>query len=123
MTAQHGRDGRELGVYRWWSPYVPVGRTTDAFAQLEQTWKAKGRDLRFIINQDCTACITQLIESAWTNSATTNEPAYRLLQNSPGCAATSPSCRPGAAATMAVSTAAYVQPRSGSTAAAARGHA
>lgn len=66
--------------YRWWSPYVPVGQTTGAFAQLEQTWKADGRDLRFIINQDYTACITQLIQSARTNSATTNEPAYRLLQ-------------------------------------------
>lgn len=66
--------------YRWWSPYVPVGRMTDFFAQLEQTWEAEGRDLRFVINHDYTACITQLIQSARTNSATTNEPAYRLLQ-------------------------------------------
>ena len=53
---------------------------TTFFTELDQKWAAEGRDLRFIINDDYTACIAELVDSARANSATTNEPAYRLLQ-------------------------------------------
>jgi hypothetical protein len=66
--------------FQWWSPYVPEGKTTIEFERLCDDWKADGRSLEFIINDDYTRRIAQLVEHARGNSSTTNEPAYRMLQ-------------------------------------------
>jgi hypothetical protein len=66
--------------YEWWSPRVPLGKLTDRMQVFEEAWQADGRDLRFIINETYTERIRQLVESAKSNSSTTNEPAYRMLQ-------------------------------------------
>lgn len=66
--------------FQWWSPYVSQGVTTIAFQRLGAEWKAEDRSLEFIINDDYTRRIAQLVEHARGNSSTTNEPAYRMLQ-------------------------------------------
>ncbi len=66
--------------FQWWSPYVPKGATTALFATLEAEWLGKNRSLEFVINQEYSARIRRLVESARANPSATNEPAYRLLQ-------------------------------------------
>jgi hypothetical protein len=66
--------------FHWWSPYVPEGKATIEFERLCGDWKAEGRSLEFIVNDDYTRRIAQLVEHARGNSSTTNEPAYRMLQ-------------------------------------------
>lgn len=66
--------------YQWWSPRVPVGTLSRTMTALEDEWRGLGRELRFIINEEYTKCIHELSKHAATNSSTTNEPAYRMLQ-------------------------------------------
>jgi hypothetical protein len=66
--------------YEWWSPYVAVGKLTDVMQGIEADWKAAGRDLRFVKNEEYTVRIHELATDAKKNSSTTNEPAYRMLQ-------------------------------------------
>jgi hypothetical protein len=66
--------------FQWWSPYVSEGATTKAFAQLTAVWAKQGRSLEFIVNDEYTRRVSQLVEHASKNSSTTNEPAYRMLQ-------------------------------------------
>ena len=66
--------------YEWWSPYVPVGQLTETMQAVEEAAQGEGRDLRFIINETYTERVRELVKSAESNSSTTNEPAYRMLQ-------------------------------------------
>jgi hypothetical protein len=66
--------------FQWWSPYVAEGAVTRAFGGLVDEWATAGRSLEFVINAKYTARITELVEHARTNTATTSEPAYRMLQ-------------------------------------------
>jgi hypothetical protein len=56
------------------------GATTTGFEQLCADWRADGRSLEFIINDQYTRRVAQLVEHARANPSTTNEPAYRMLQ-------------------------------------------
>jgi hypothetical protein len=66
--------------FQWWSPYVSSGATTTGFERLSAEWKAEGRSLEFVINDEYTRRTAQLVEHARKNPSTTNEPAYRMLQ-------------------------------------------
>ena len=66
--------------FQWWSPYVSAGATTMQFEELSADWAAEGRSLEFVINDEYTRRIAQLVDHARKNSSTTNEPAYRMLQ-------------------------------------------
>jgi len=66
--------------FQWWSPHVAEGAATTAFERLKSSWESKGRSLEFVINAGYTQRIHELIEHARKNTATTNEPAYRMLQ-------------------------------------------
>ena len=66
--------------FEWWSPYVPVGRLTDALDDIAQTEHEQGRDFSFVINDEYTRRIQELVAYARTHEAPTGEPAYRLLQ-------------------------------------------
>jgi hypothetical protein len=70
----------EQHCFQWWSPYVNEGASTAAFAQLCADWQAEGYSLEFILNEDYTRRIGQLVEVARHKSGTTNEPAFRMLQ-------------------------------------------
>ena len=63
-----------------WSPVVPKGKLTKNFNDLEAEYTSKDMDVKFIINQNYTAKIQELVEHARQNTAATSEPAYRLLQ-------------------------------------------
>ncbi|HEV7616169.1 MAG TPA: hypothetical protein VGO36_08060 [Solirubrobacterales bacterium] len=67
-------------VFQWWSPRVPKGPRTTAFEDLKQSWAAEGRAFEPIFNEDFTARMVELVESARGTSSTTGEPAYRMLQ-------------------------------------------
>lgn len=66
--------------FQWWSPYVRQGAATRRFDALKAEWEQKQLSLEFVINDEYTRRISQLIDSARANTATTNEPAYRMLQ-------------------------------------------
>lgn len=66
--------------FQWWSPYVSEGAMTTGFERLCADWKAEGRSLEFIVNDQYTRRVAQLVEHARENPSTTNEPAYRMLQ-------------------------------------------
>lgn len=66
--------------FQWWSPYVNEGATTATFKQLCSEWNAEGHSLEFVINEDYTERIAALVDAARRKSATTNEPAFRMLQ-------------------------------------------
>lgn len=70
----------EAHRFQWWSPYVSKGGTTARFEQLRADWTSEGRSLEFIVNDEYTRRIGQLVDHARKNSATTNEPGYRMLQ-------------------------------------------
>ena len=63
-----------------WSPYVPVGKLTQAFASLEAEAEQLDMDLAFIINEEYTNRLGELVNHARSNSSATAEPAYRMLQ-------------------------------------------
>ncbi len=66
--------------FQWWSPYVNEGANTATFKQLCADWEAEDRSLEFIINEEYTARIAQLVAAARSNPSATNEPAFRMLQ-------------------------------------------
>lgn len=70
----------DIHHYEWWSPRVPVGRMTTFMETVEQEWANHRRELRFVMNEEYTKRMRQLIASAEKNSSATNEPAYRMLQ-------------------------------------------
>ena len=63
-----------------WSPRVPVGKTTEAFTGMRDELADGGRSLEFVINEDYTERVRELIEHARGNMSATSEPAYRMLQ-------------------------------------------
>lgn len=63
-----------------WSPRVPVGKTTHAFASMRDEFQGRGESLEFVMNEDYTERMRELVEHAATNTSVTNEPAYRALQ-------------------------------------------
>lgn len=67
-------------LFEVWSPRVPVGKTTDAFEAMSQEFEAAGKSLKFVINEDYTARVRDLVEHAAANTSATSEPAYRMLQ-------------------------------------------
>jgi hypothetical protein len=67
-------------LYQWWSPVVPVGALTTAFNTAKTAWQEEGRSLELIFNAEYTRRIGAVIDHARSNSSTTSEPAYRLLQ-------------------------------------------
>jgi hypothetical protein len=70
----------ENHCFEWWSPRVAVGRLTQIMDAVAAEWQAAGRQLSFIVNERYTQAMRELVHHARTNSSTTNEPAYRLLQ-------------------------------------------
>jgi hypothetical protein len=63
-----------------WSPYVPVGKLTNAFESMRAEAQDMEIDLAFVINDDYTARLRELVDHAGQNSSATAEPAYRMLQ-------------------------------------------
>lgn len=63
-----------------WSPRVAKGQLTQAFGVLAEELEATGMSLEFVVNEDYTACVRQLVEHARANAGATSEPAYRMLQ-------------------------------------------
>jgi hypothetical protein len=70
----------EHHVYQWWSPNVPPGVRLNAFERIQKERAEEGQILELVFNAEYTARITALVEAAKTNSSTTNEPAFRMLQ-------------------------------------------
>jgi Holliday junction resolvase-like predicted endonuclease len=66
--------------FQWWSPRVPEGVVTQQFEALAAEWKEAGRSLEFVINEAYTHRIGEVVRDAASNTSTTNEPAYRMLQ-------------------------------------------
>lgn len=66
--------------YSVWSPRVPEGAMTNAFAVLAVEFSQRGERLSFVINREYGDHVQELIESARTNSSATSDPAFRLLQ-------------------------------------------
>jgi hypothetical protein len=65
--------------YEIWSPIAPSGLVS-RFADLEEEFSSAELDLRFVVNQDYTQRVQELIEHARGSAKATSEPAYRLLQ-------------------------------------------
>jgi hypothetical protein len=57
-----------------------VGQTTEAFEKMREDLAASGRSLEFVINEDYTERVRELVEHARGNMSATSEPAYRMLQ-------------------------------------------
>lgn len=63
-----------------WSPYVPVGAMTTWMAEESERRRGQSLDVNFMINEDYTSAISELIASAARTTSTTGEDAFRLLQ-------------------------------------------
>ena len=63
-----------------WSPRVARGKLTTAFDLLEKEAAGLDMDLKFVINDDYTAKMRELLAHSKQNSSATSEPAYRMLQ-------------------------------------------
>jgi hypothetical protein len=63
-----------------WSPRVAKGKLTTAFESLGEEAGAMGMDLSFVINEEYTERLRELVAHAKRNSSATSEPAYRMLQ-------------------------------------------
>ena len=63
-----------------WSPYVPAGQVTAWMEDFAAEQKTKSVDVAFVINDDYTEKVQQLIDLARKNHSTTGEPAFRMLQ-------------------------------------------
>jgi hypothetical protein len=63
-----------------WSPHVPVGAMTRAFASMAEEFGAIGKHLDFIMNEEYGDRIQELVHQARSNSRATSDPAFRLLQ-------------------------------------------
>ena len=66
--------------YEIWSPVVPVGRLTIAFAEMEENFTSSELNVKFVINDLYSERVVELIEHARGNPSATSEPAYRMLQ-------------------------------------------
>jgi hypothetical protein len=66
--------------YSVWSPRVPVGAVTAAFADMAAEFAARGERLTFVVNTEYGDRVQELIEVARTNRRPTSDPAFRLLQ-------------------------------------------
>lgn len=66
--------------YAIWSPKVPVGMTTSAFADMASEFHDRGQRLTFVINEHYGDSVQRLIDVARGNSKATSDPAFRLLQ-------------------------------------------
>lgn len=63
-----------------WSPRVAKGQLTERFDALAEEWSAVGSSLDFVINEDYTGKVRELIAHARKNPSATSEQAYRMLQ-------------------------------------------
>ena len=63
-----------------WSPVVPKGKLTEMLETLEASFRSEETDVSFVVNEQYTESIQQLVDHARSNTAATSEPAYRLLQ-------------------------------------------
>lgn len=63
-----------------WSPRVAKGKLTTSFGTLRKEAAELEMDLDFIINEDYTEKMRELVEHARRNPSATSEPAYRMLQ-------------------------------------------
>ncbi len=63
-----------------WSPRVPVGAMTSAFATMSSEFEKRGDHLRFVMNRAYGDAVQELINVAKGNSEATSDPAFRLLQ-------------------------------------------
>jgi len=70
----------ETHRFQWWTPVAAVGAKTTMFDELRAEWSAEGRSLEFILNEEFTRRVGQLIEHARKNPSATSEQAYRMLQ-------------------------------------------
>lgn len=59
-------------VYMFWSPYVPIGKTTDVLKRIPE--------LKLVINKQYTDCFDELRDYAKKESFQTSNPAFRMLQ-------------------------------------------
>lgn len=66
--------------YSVWSPRVPEGAMTSAFADLATEFAERGERLSFVINKEYGDRVQELISVARANSRATSDPAFRLLQ-------------------------------------------
>ena len=66
--------------YSVWSPRVPEGAMTAAFADLAAEFADRGEQLSFVINKGYGDRVQELIAIARSNSRATSDPAFRLLQ-------------------------------------------
>jgi hypothetical protein len=66
--------------FQWWSPVVNKGLTTVMFDELRDEWAGEDRSLEFVINEEYTRRIGELVEHARKNPSATAEDAYRMLQ-------------------------------------------
>ena len=64
----------------FWAPNVPVGRTTEWFAEHVEGASEKGVEISFVINEEYTERLQALADAAASDTKTPSEPAYRLLQ-------------------------------------------
>lgn len=63
-----------------WSPRVPEGAMTTAFAGLVSEFEQRGERLGFVINKEYGDCVQRLVDVARSNSRATSDPSFRLLQ-------------------------------------------
>ena len=66
--------------YEVWSPIVSKGWLTHAMAQMEDEYNDARLDVHFVINEEYTARVQELVDVAKKDSRATNDPAYRMLQ-------------------------------------------
>jgi hypothetical protein len=66
--------------YSVWSPRVPEGAMTAAFADIAAEFAGRGEQLSFVINKDYGDRVQELIAVARSDSRATSDPAFRLLQ-------------------------------------------
>ncbi len=63
-----------------WSPRVAKGKLTMAFESLGEEASEMDMDLSFVINEEYTERMRELVVHAKQNRSPTSEPAYRMLQ-------------------------------------------
>lgn len=78
--------------FQWWSPYVKIGATTAAFEQLRAGWATEGRSLEFILNEEYTERVTQLVNAARRSPRRPTSRRSGCCRCSPTSVARSPSC-------------------------------
>jgi len=71
---------RDTLHFEIWSPQVPKGKLTEAFEALKEEAIELEMDLGFVVNEDYTEKIRDLVNHARKHQSATSEPAYRMLQ-------------------------------------------